>query len=250
MRAILTYHSIDPSGSVISTSEETFRRHVKWLARGHVKVVSIPDLLKLGDDVDAVALTFDDGFANFEETAARVLRDAGLGATVFVVTDCVGGTNSWEFRSGANVPMLPLMDWHQLSKLHEDGFAIGGHTRTHENLARLRGAELREELGGCADRIARELGTRPAGLAYPFGATSPAAEREVSEVFSFACTTEFRPLDDPEPAHMLPRLDMFYFREPGRLESFGTPAFARYVSLRGKGRRFRSSIARALKRRR
>jgi len=250
MRAILTYHSIDPSGSVISTNEETFRRHVKWLAGGEVKVVSVPDLLELGDDVDAVALTFDDGFANFEETAARILKDAGLGATVFVVTDCVGGTNSWEFRSGANVPMLPLMDWHQLSKLHEEGFVIGAHTRSHENLARLRGAALTEELGGCADRIARELGTRPAGFAYPFGATSTSAVREVSQVFDFGCTTEFRPLDDAEHVHLLPRLDMFYFREPGRLESFGTPAFARYVSIRGKGRRLRSSITRALRRRR
>jgi peptidoglycan/xylan/chitin deacetylase (PgdA/CDA1 family) len=250
MKAILTYHSIDPSGSVISTSEDAFRRHIKWLTRSALRVLSIPELLKLDDDVDAVALTFDDGFANFGEAAAGPLADAGFGAMVFVVTDCVGGTNSWEFRSGASVPMLPLMDWHQLSRIHEQGFSVGAHTRSHANLSRLRGAALTDELQGSAERIGSELGTRPAGLAYPFGATSPAAVRDAAGIFSFACTAEFRALDDSDPVHLLPRLDMYYFREPSRLESFGTPAFARYIALRGKGRRLRSSIARALRKRR
>jgi len=248
LRAILTYHSIDPSGSVISTTEDTFRRQVKWLSRSAIKVVSIPELLALGDDSDAVALTFDDGFANFEK-AVGPLTDAGFSATVFVVTDCVGGTNSWEFRSGASVPMLPLMDWHQLSRIHEQGFVVGAHTRSHANLSRLSGAGLLDELQGSAERIGSELGMRPEGLAYPFGATSPAVVREAAAVFAFACTAEFRPLNVSDAAHQLPRLDMYYFRDPARLESFGTPAFARYVALRGRGRRLRSSIAGAWRRR-
>jgi peptidoglycan/xylan/chitin deacetylase (PgdA/CDA1 family) len=247
MRAILMYHSIDPSGSVISTSEETFRRHVRWLAKGPASIVSVPELMRLGDDVDAVALTFDDGFANFGETAAGLLTDAGLTATVFVVSDCIGGTNSWEFRSGASVPLLPLMDWHKLSRLHEQGFIIGGHTRTHASLARLRGAALQDEVAGSADRIMNELGFRPEGFAYPFGTTSPAVVREVSHAFAFACTMELRPLGGPEPLHLLPRLDMCYLRERGRLESFGTPAFTRYILVRGKGRRLKRSIARVLR---
>lgn len=248
MRAILTYHSIDPSGSVISTTEDVFRRQVKWLSQSATKVVSIPDLLALGDDVDAVALTFDDGFANFEK-AAGPLADAGFSATVFVVTDCVGGTNSWEFRSGASVPMLPLMDWHQLSRIHELGFLVGAHSRSHANLTRLRGGGLLDELQGSAERIGNELGVRPEGLAYPFGATSPAAVSEAAGIFAFACTAELRALNGAESVHQLPRLDMYYFREPARLESFGTPAFVRYVALRGKGRRLRSSIARAWRKR-
>ena len=250
MRAILTWHSIDSSGSVISTSEDTFRRQMKWLARSAIKVVSIPELLKRDDDVDAVALTFDDGFANFEEAAAGPLTDAGLDATVFVVTDCVGGTNSWEFRSGASVPMLPLMDWHQLSRIHEQGFTVGAHTRSHANLAALRGSELANELQGSAERIESELGSRPEGFAYPFGATSPAVAREAAGIFGFCCTADFRALHSSDPVHLLPRLDMYYFRDLTRLESFGTPAFERYVAVRGKGRRLRSSIARALRKRR
>jgi len=65
MRAILTYHSIDESGSVISVSESVFRGHVTWLARSAVRVVSIDTLMHLPADANAVALTFDDGFVNF-----------------------------------------------------------------------------------------------------------------------------------------------------------------------------------------
>ena len=42
MRAVLTYHSIDDSGSPISVRRDAFQRHVKWLASGQVAVA--PDL--------------------------------------------------------------------------------------------------------------------------------------------------------------------------------------------------------------
>ena len=48
MRAILTYHSIDESGSPISMSEEVFRSQIAWLAKGHVKVVSLETLNDIG----------------------------------------------------------------------------------------------------------------------------------------------------------------------------------------------------------
>ena len=43
MRAILTYHSVDETGSVISIDERTFRRHVAWLAKGHVRTQKSKD---------------------------------------------------------------------------------------------------------------------------------------------------------------------------------------------------------------
>ena len=40
MRAILTYHSIDDSGSPISIAPADFRRHLDWLTSGRVPVRS------------------------------------------------------------------------------------------------------------------------------------------------------------------------------------------------------------------
>ena len=39
MKAILTYHSIAPSDSVVSVSPDDFRRHVRWLAESGVPCV-------------------------------------------------------------------------------------------------------------------------------------------------------------------------------------------------------------------
>ena len=41
MRAILTYHSIDESGSPISISRRDFRRHIEWFASGAVQVLPL-----------------------------------------------------------------------------------------------------------------------------------------------------------------------------------------------------------------
>jgi peptidoglycan/xylan/chitin deacetylase (PgdA/CDA1 family) len=70
MRAILTYHSIDDSGSPISVAPEEFRAHVRWLGSGAVRVVPLAKLVTLPPDDDAVALTFDDAFENFSTIAA------------------------------------------------------------------------------------------------------------------------------------------------------------------------------------
>ena len=75
MRAILTYHSIDSSGSPVSVSEETFRAHARFLGSGRVSVGPLADLPSLPDEEDAVALTFDDGFLNFSMLAMPLLSD-------------------------------------------------------------------------------------------------------------------------------------------------------------------------------
>jgi peptidoglycan/xylan/chitin deacetylase (PgdA/CDA1 family) len=110
MRAILTYHSIDESGSAISISESVFRGHVSWLARGGVRVVSLDALMRLPADANAVALTFDDGFVNFGDIAAPLLADHGLPSTLFVVSDAVGKTNRWPGRADRGIPELPLLN--------------------------------------------------------------------------------------------------------------------------------------------
>src|SRR5687767_3782391 len=109
MRAILTYHSIDSSGSPISVDASTFRRQVEWLAAGWVRVVALEDLLDQPSDVDAVSLTFDDAFENFGTIASPLLEEHGLPSTVFVVTDRAGQTNQWDAAPQRGIPTLPLL---------------------------------------------------------------------------------------------------------------------------------------------
>ena len=65
----------------------------------------------------------------------------------------------------------------------------------------------------------------------------------VKRTFAVGVTTELRMMHLRDQAHLLPRLDMFYYREPGRLERWGTSAFRRHLWFRGELRRARNVLA-------
>jgi peptidoglycan/xylan/chitin deacetylase (PgdA/CDA1 family) len=242
MRAILTYHSIDESGSVISISEHVFRKQVAWLARGQVPVVSLDALMRLPADADAIALTFDDGFVNFGDIAAPLLAEHGLSSTLFVVSDAAGKTNRWPGRSDRGLPELPLLSWELLGRLGNQFVDIGAHTRTHADVSRLTPDGLHNEIVGSAERIRSELGVEPTSFAYPYGVVSDAAAALVAERFAWGCTTEMRSVSANEPQALLPRLDMFYLREAGQLERWGTARFRYHLRLRAGARLVRHHL--------
>lgn len=237
MRAILTWHSLDRSGSAISVAPEEFRRQVEWLAASGVKVVGVEQLLELPDDTDAAALTFDDGFANFAVEAAPVLAELGMPATIFVVTGHAGGDNRWGGRDHAGIPTLPLLGWDELAGLRDAGMTLAAHTRTHPRLPALDTGALEREIGGAADEMESRLGERPAGFAYPYGETGPAAAGVVARSYRWACTTELREVAGREQPHHLPRIDAWYLRESARRAGWGTRQFRSWLWCRRQARR-------------
>jgi len=242
MRAILTYHSVDESGSTISISEDVFRNQIAWLARSDVRVVTLDTLMRMPSDANAVALTFDDGFVTFGDIAAPLLADHGMPSTLFVVADAVGKTNRWPGRADRGVPEMPLLGWTALGHLREQHVEIGAHTRTHVNLARLTNARLQDEIVGGAERISHQIGYTPAVFAYPYGAVSDAAVGVVASRFAWGCTTEMRSVSAHEARALLPRIDMFYLREAGQLERWGTARFRYLLSLRAGARLVRRRL--------
>ncbi len=242
MRAVLTYHSIDASGSPISVAPATFRRHVEWLASGAVQVVPLTHLLRLSPKANAVALTFDDGFENFAVEAAPLLRAHGFPATLFVVSDRVGTTNAWGTNGTAGIPRLPLLDWASLARLAETGITLGAHGRTHRALDGLSDADVEDELSSCVEAIRERTGHTPETFAYPYGCTSSIAVAAARAHFTVSCTTELRPLRAGEDPARVPRLDAYYLQAPGRLEQWGSGELARYLWVRSQMRRVRHSL--------
>lgn len=248
MKAILTYHSVDESGSVISIDERAFRRHVRWLASGRVRVVSLDALSAMPDDTDAVAITFDDGIDNFGRVAAPALLEHGLPVTLFVVTDAVGHTNVWRGQRDAGIPVFPLLDWDALGRLAAAGVAIGAHTCTHLDLAAASSDVAEREIVASRSRIARELGIDPTTFAYPYGGVGAAARDVVAREFRFGVTTRLAvvaPQDDPA---RLPRLDSYYLRTAGSLEAWGTTRFRVRMGLLAGARSVRGSLTRSMAR--
>ena len=191
---------------------------------------------------DAVAITFDDGFANFAEHAAPLLLAHGLPAALFVVSDHVGGTNAWGGRSEAGIPTLPLLDWNVLGELAASGIEIGGHTRTHRPLEMLASNELTDEIIGGGDIIMARLGCFPAAFAYPYGSAPAGASTLVRARFTVGVTTRLGELSRSDDRALLPRLDAYYLRQPDGLDSWGSARFRAYLRLRAVARAARERV--------
>jgi peptidoglycan/xylan/chitin deacetylase (PgdA/CDA1 family) len=248
MRAILTYHSVDESGSVISIDERSFRRHVAWLAASRVPVVPLDQLADIPPDEDAIALTFDDGLANFGEIAAPLLLSHALPVTLFVVADAVGGTNVWSAGGDTGIPVMRLLGWDELGRLADAGVTLGAHTCTHPRLESLSDADTEREITASKSRLERELGIQATTFAYPYGSTSAAARDAVARSFRCGVTTRLSVLAPSDDLALLPRLDTYYFRASGTLESWGTRRFRVRMGLLAGARNLRRTLARSVAR--
>lgn len=230
MKATLTYHSIDDSGSPISVSSSAFAAHLRWLTNAGVRVLSLAALASHPDDADnAVAVTFDDGFLNVRN-AVNSLRDNGVPVTVFVVSGHIGGTNAFGGRASPRVPTLPLLSWTDLEHLVARGASIEAHTRSHPDLTGISIGELEDELLGCREELHARLGVRSTHVAYPYGSVNQTVAARAAIHFRFGHTTDLRDMTTADRPLGLPRLDMYYFQAPGVLETLGSPAFGRRIA--------------------
>jgi peptidoglycan/xylan/chitin deacetylase (PgdA/CDA1 family) len=80
-----------------------------------------------------------------------------------------------------------LATWEDCAALLTAGMEVGAHTLTHPFLSTLPATEQAAEIGGSFELIARRLGERPRGLAYPGGdhdAASVEASRAVGAAWA------------------------------------------------------------------
>jgi len=238
--AILAYHSLDDSGSVISTPPALFKRQMEFLAGSGIPVTPLDQAIR---QPGSVAITFDDGFGNLIEHAIPLLERLNLPATIFVVGDYCGRRNNWPSQPRHGIPDLPLLSWEEL-----EGFggliSIGAHTMTHPDLSRLPPEECAFELSECQSQIEQRLARRVRWLAYPYGASSAAVRSAAGEHFDLAVGTSMHFLDSQDDPLDLPRIDTYYLRDWFPLERLCTFQGNLYVRLRSLLREGRKLIFR------
>jgi peptidoglycan/xylan/chitin deacetylase (PgdA/CDA1 family) len=111
-------------------------------------------------------LTFDDAYADLATYAFPALEAAGMRATVFVVTDCLGRGATWDDGEVSGFRLLDSADVREWSRR---GIEFGAHTRSHPDLRALADDDLKTEIEGSADDLERILDQEVAAFAYPFG---------------------------------------------------------------------------------
>jgi len=247
-RAILTFHGVDPSGSVLSVSRAELASLVASIRDAGWQIVPLETLLASRAAAPRVALTFDDGFASLHSDALPVLREAGAPATLFLTTGWLGRDNRWPGQP-AFAPVFPMLRWDQVEALAAAGFTIEAHAVNHPDLRALSDDALEPELAECDAAIAARLGRAPRGFAYPYGWHDDRVVAAVRRRYRFAVTTRMALLPDDEDLdlHLLPRLDAYYLRSPRVHRPFGGARMRGWLAARRalRGVRERLEAARA-----
>ncbi len=241
--SILTYHSLDTTGSVISVHPEIFADHMACLHTMGYRAACLRDVAQHFRDFTrwpdhTVAVTFDDGYENVHRYALPTLARHGFTATAFLVTGHIGGQNDWE-APPPKLGVQTVLNWQQVAELSQAGWEIGAHTHTHPDLRTLTAQQVEGEVVRCRGELEDRLGVTVDSFAYPYGYTSEDAALIVAREFEVACLTELRTATS-EDFHSLPRIDAYYLRAPDRLKRLLNGRLDRYVTIRRWGRRLRA----------
>ncbi|MCU1352425.1 MAG: hypothetical protein JWM05_1634 [Acidimicrobiales bacterium] len=173
---ILLYHGVAETGpdalAPYVMAPARFAEHMGELVRRGCTALTVSQLV---DQIDrgeelvpgTVAVTFDDGLADFGEHAWPVLRALGLPATLYAVTGCLGGAAEWLAPFGEPVPAM--LDLDTLRTLADEGCEIGAHSVSHPELDTLRPARLVEEIRGSRVALSMALERPVRSFAYPHG---------------------------------------------------------------------------------
>ena len=250
---ILTYHSLDQTGSPVSVSPPMFRRHLVALRDAGYTALPLSEALTLARDRPArtasgprrvVAVTFDDGYAAVHRHALPLLASYGWRATVFPISGYVGRDNAWPGQP-AFVPPARLLSWGELTELADAGWEIGAHTRTHPDLTRLADDALADEVAGAKAELEDRLGRPIRAFAYPYGSYDRRVRARVSGAYATACTTVMGVAGRASDRHALERIDMWYFSRPGADRLLASPWMRPYVAACRIGRAVRAGLGRA-----
>ncbi|MCX5647700.1 MAG: family 78 glycoside hydrolase catalytic domain [Planctomycetota bacterium] len=163
---------------------------------GAADLPPIPDKL--------VVLTFDDGAKSDVAFVAPLLKRYGFGATFFI-------TEGLKFLSDKQ----HTLTWEEIRKLHDAGFEIGNHTRSHPNMATLSREQIVAEVEHIENRFKEHGIPTPKTFCYPAYKNSPEAlkvleekgylfaRRGVAPEFPYSDRGDRGPAYDPQEDHPL-----------------------------------------------
>ena len=166
----------------LTVSRALFEEQLASLADGDVETVTLDGLFEHLEGREplptrAVALTFDDGYADNYEVAFPLLQRYGTVGTFFVATGLIGQPG--------------YMTWDQLAEMGAAGMAIEAHSISHADLTKIAPDQLVRELAAPKQELEARLGRPCRFLAYPAGRFDSAVIRATKAAgYTAAVTTQ------------------------------------------------------------
>lgn len=171
---VLMYHSISTLGTgplrELAVPPDRLAEHLAALRDAGYRMVGLSealDLMDAGAHGPLVALTFDDGYANFLRVGIPVLAAAGATATLYPTVGHLAGRAEWLGR-WAGV-FGSLLRWSDLAEVAANGIEIGNHGLVHQPLDVLSAKVLEQQLVDSRDRLEQAIGRPVRSFCYPHG---------------------------------------------------------------------------------
>lgn len=182
---ILCYHRVGAGKREIDVPRYRFAEQLE-------AIVAAGDAVSLDGALSGrtggVVLTFDDGFRDFYDVVLPQLVDAEVPALLYLATSFVGAGDP---RSGVGPD--DALTWSMLEEVVSTGLVtIGSHTHRHVDLSRVTEQEAEDEMGHSKGLIEDKLGRPCNHFAFPWGKTSPAANRAARRHFTSAAMDAWR----------------------------------------------------------
>lgn len=169
LRAALLYHHVTREpGHPRGVSAARFEAQLKALADSGRRFARVSEWARPAAE-PRVFVTFDDGYEDTHRVAFPVLRRLGIPASVFLITDHIGGTNRWD-RPG--VPTRQHLSEPQIEALCAAGWEMHSHTACHADVRALSDSELEDDVARSTAAVRRWTGGA-LYAAYPWGRSEP-----------------------------------------------------------------------------
>ena len=167
---ILLYHHIaerneDFNEYIISSN--AFRKHMDTLKSAGYNCVTFDDYYSYINGIGKlpekpIIITFDDGYYSNYQYAYPTLKELGMNATIFIVTDTVGERDRVTY---------PHFTWEQAREMEESGIiSIQSHSHSHFSLPGMNEETMVKEFSLSKYLIEANLNKECRYFAYPNGA--------------------------------------------------------------------------------
>jgi peptidoglycan/xylan/chitin deacetylase (PgdA/CDA1 family) len=166
---VLAYHHVEGKRGFPATriSRSQFEAQMISLKERGWRGAPLDGLFSPADPEERpIFITFDDSYDSVAGNALPFLKSIGYTATLFIISDFVGRTASWDVAFGNDTVHMPE---ERIRAALNNGFSIGSHTRTHPDLTALSDARLEDELLNSRTALEDRFGVPVRYLAYPFG---------------------------------------------------------------------------------